>query len=714
VGLDLVLPDGHPVVGHVLWQLAQYGHPNPSPLLVGQEREPGLPVDQIPAVQHACYGLPNTVQFRLLQRRDRGLSEGPGTIRTMKNRFGFPRPLLRDQATVVPAPSSLSPPKHSRALALIRVTILAGSLALMLPGAWGHSVTVVEFAHLPAGLAVWQRHSLGIYRVCGPLSKLLYALPAHLAGVRIDYPPTFDSDVDFRPEWALGRIFQSQYLARYHDIYRWSRLLPVVVMLLGGCLICEWSTRLFGAWPGVVSLCQWCWMPPVLALGALVTSDTLAAVMLVLAARSYWAFLLKPRPAAALLAGLMLGMAQSTKYTLLVIYPCWAVLLAARAMQLRSVGTVQTQQGHPSPARLIVLGPAVLVISILVIDALYLFRGVGCRPEQLQPGLSSVFRDLSRLKEQPATAWLLSAPLPIPLEYLRGLDFQLADAERLQSAYLLGWSRPRGWWYWYVVAALIKIPLPALVLFAIVLVGSPRALRGCDPVLWAGACLLLPAAEVALTISATTGTGTNAAFRYLMPSLALLCVWAGRALSTSSKAGRAGVLALLFWLLFNAITALPDHLGWHNEIGWAWSRATGKPPLIGDSLDWGQDLARLSRWVARHSDKGSTLICVYGLGETEPYGLRPPTARTTSDPGDRAAYLAVSEEVLLGDHISNYVGVAGSNSVLSEPQRETLMRCHPVDRIGRTIRIYRLRDVDTETSSGRLPRSNSSAILQPK
>src|ERR1700677_2232133 len=91
---------------------------------------------------------------------------------------------------------------------LVRAMVLASSILLMLPGAWGHSVTAVEFSQLPAGLAAWQRHSLGIYRVCGPLSKLLYALPAHLAGIRVDYPESFDSDSGSRREWEVGHIFQ--------------------------------------------------------------------------------------------------------------------------------------------------------------------------------------------------------------------------------------------------------------------------------------------------------------------------------------------------------------------------------------------------------------------------------------------------------------------------------------------------------------------------
>ena len=150
-------------------------------------------------------------------------------------------------------------------IAWLRVAVLTSAVLLMLPGAWGHSVTVVEFVQLPAGLAAWQRQSLGVYRVCGPVSKLLYALPAYLAGVRVDYPESLGTDVQSRREWELGLMFQDQNLARYHNIYRWSRLLPILAMFLGGCLVSEWSTRLFGVWPGVLSLCVWCWMPPILA-----------------------------------------------------------------------------------------------------------------------------------------------------------------------------------------------------------------------------------------------------------------------------------------------------------------------------------------------------------------------------------------------------------------------------------------------------------------
>lgn len=603
------------------------------------------------------------------------------------------RNLPRRLLALCASPPSPSTPQGRRAIALARVAVLASSVALMLPGAWGHSVTVVEFAQLPAGLAAWQRGSLGVYRVCGPASKLLYALPAHLAGVRVDYPASFDADLRGRREWELGRLFQKQNREGYHSIYRWSRLMPILVTILGGCLVCEWSTRLFGTWPGIAAMSTWLWMPSVLAHGSLVTSDVLSAVVTLLAARSFWVFLLAPRPGSALLAGLALGLAVATKFTLLVLYPCWAVLVIGRAVQLRSTRAIESVERLNSPSRLLGLSMAVLVCSLAVMNSFYTFKGVGAPLADWRSGRSSLSGGVRWLGEQRATAWLLHAPMPVPSEYVRGLDFQLADAERPQTAYLLGRTRLGGWWYWYAIASLIKIPLPVLILFGVALMRVPSIVRGRGPIAWALLCLLFLALEMALMISAATGTGTNAAFRYIIPSLGLVCISVGCVWHFRSMVGRLALSGLLGWLAVNALVGVPDHLGWQNELGWIWGRLSGRPALIGDSLDWGQDIARLGDWVARHAQEGDTLIGIYGLGEGEPYGLRSPSSRTISDVDDLSVYLAVSEECLLGSNITNYVFIDNKTSQLSQYQCDVLLEVRPCDRVGRSIRIYRLRDL---------------------
>jgi hypothetical protein len=578
---------------------------------------------------------------------------------------------------------------------LVRALTLASAVALMLPSAWGHSATMVEYGHLPSGLAAWQRHSLGIYRVCGPLSRLLYALPVYLAGTRVDYPASFDADTQGRWEWQLGFLFQEQHPNRFHSIFRWSRILPGLVMILGGCLICEWATRLFGAWPGTASLCVCCWTPLVLGHGPLVTSDVISAAMLLLAARTFWAFVLGPGPMTAILAGLALGAAAATKFTLLVLYPCWLLILIARALAPRDKGAVQAPK-RPFAMGLAVGGVRILIISLILVDAIYLFQGVGFPISELREGRSSFFRNVGSFLDRPEAAWLLRIPSPVPREFIRGLDFQLAEGDREDTAYLLGQTRRGGWWYWYPVAALTKVPLPALAIFAIALFHVPRQMRESDRAFWAAVCTLVPAGEASLAIMATTGTGTNAAFRYMIPSVSVLCLWAGLAWRAGSRPIRVLVTGLLGWLAVNALFSCPDPLGWQNELGWAWERWTGRPPLIGDSLDWGQDLARLGAWTSRHSKEGSTAICLFGQGMGEPYGLSAPGVIPASASWRNATYLAVSANCLFGYAGVQGITVSGQFSPLTPEQLVLLLSREPDDRVGRTIRIYRTRSLIPE------------------
>ena len=581
----------------------------------------------------------------------------------------------------------------SRTVTWARVVVLATMTLLIAPGAWTHSATDVEFFELPAGLACWQRFELGPYRVCGPLSKLLYGLPAHASGLTVDAALLTDDDPRNRWETALGADFQSRNRERYHAIYRCSRILPLLVTLLGALLVCEWSTRLFGPWPGIVSLCAWCWSAPILGHGALVTSDVIAAVVAILAARSYWAFLARPGPTQAALAGLALGMAASTKFTLLILYPCWAALLVVRALWPADRLKERRMKLCVSSIRLFAFGLVAFGFSIVGIDVLYLFHGLGTRLSHFQ-ALSTLGVNLAWLGARPETAWILEIPLPIPLELLRGLDLQLWDVENLGSAYLLGRMRAGGWWYWYPVAALIKAPLSLLALFALAIGRSRAETSDLASVRWAGLCLLVPAAEIMISVATTTGTGTNAAFRYLIPGIGLLCVWAGRAASAGSRGMRIAIVGLLSWLGLNAILGVPDHLGWQNEIGWAWSRWSGRPALIGDSLDWGQDLARLGEWVKRHSAEGATLVCVHGAGRGDPYGLIPPAARPPADGDDGAAFLAVSENILFSYHPRGFgIPIDGRQSFLTREQCGSILGVERFERAGLSVRVYRLSDL---------------------
>ncbi|WP_157605081.1 glycosyltransferase family 39 protein [Schlesneria paludicola] len=462
--------------------------------------------------------------------------------------------------------------------------------------------------------------------------------------------------------------------------YRFKRPSLVLFQRPLTCVICEWSTQLFGPWPGIVSLIAWCWMPLILAHGSLVTSDVPAVVAALGAARCFWSFLLNPRPPTAMLSGALLGVAIATKYTLLILCPCWFCVLFYRY-----------SRGHQF-RQFAVLGCLMFSASIVTIDAFYLFQGVGFKLEILATGNSASSATLRSFASWPLFSWMLWIPLPLPIEFIRGLDFQLADVERSQAVYLLGEQRVGGWSFWYLIAAMVKVPIPIQALTWLAVVNIPSALSGNGFSRWAAICTIVPALEVTISIVLFTGTGTNASVRYLLPALALWCPWIGLALRPRTQVSKILVFGFVTWLGIGAFFESPDFLGWENELANVWCR--DRPAILGDNTDWGQDIASLGVWAASRSPSERMIVCVYGMGDTRAYGLRRPAALAISAASDQCDYLAISENILFGNGTQNCVCVDGQMGVVSHELRKSLQLRRPFHRIGHSIRIFKLTSGD--------------------
>src|SRR5438552_871922 len=52
--------------------------------------------------------------------------------------------------------------------------------------------------------------------------------------------------------------------------------------------------------------------------------------------------------------------------------------------------------------------------------------------------------------------WMSSIPIPLPRNYVVGIDLQRKDLEKShQPSYLRGEFREKGWWYYYIYALAI-------------------------------------------------------------------------------------------------------------------------------------------------------------------------------------------------------------------------------------------------------------------
>ena len=131
-----------------------------------------------------------------------------------------------------------------------------------------------------------------------------------------------------------------------------------------------------------------------------------------------------------------------------------------------------------------------------------------------------------------------SLPVPFPKNYVQGIDTQKVDFEHGMRSYLRGQWSERGWWYFYLYALAVKVPLGtwALVVLAMAITVFPgrRAVRWRDEIL-----VLLPLAVILILVSSQTGFSIH--FRYVVPIFPFLFIWASKAFCMSRA--RAGVLA---------------------------------------------------------------------------------------------------------------------------------------------------------------------------
>ncbi len=233
--------------------------------------------------------------------------------------------------------------------------------------------TVDEVVHMPAGITYWQKGTFRLYHHNPPLFKLVAALPVVMAHPETE--PLYERD------WWRSRdpsaITFAQWFAafnhsRYFELFQLARLTMPLFSIVGGLVVFAWSRRLYGVWAGLLSLALWVFCPNILAHARLITSDVCSTAMGAAATYIFWCYLHKPNWRWALAAGVALGLAQLSKFSMLLLYAIWPFLwivrlglVVPRGEWLRAVG------------KGVIHGLVIVSLSIATIDVGYLFEGVG-------------------------------------------------------------------------------------------------------------------------------------------------------------------------------------------------------------------------------------------------------------------------------------------------------------------------------------------------
>jgi hypothetical protein len=459
-----------------------------------------------------------------------------------------------------------------------------------------------------------------------PLARILIALPLR----HLD-PPQSDS--------RLGRgnelLERDGHYARTLARARRGNLLFLVIAIVA---VYAWGLR-FGPNVALLAAALASSLPPLLGHAGLATTDMALAALLPVVLLALDSWLTKPTPTRATLLGAAVGLAALAKYSVVLFLPVTALaLIVVRRPRIRLLQALSA-----------------VLVAWLIVWAGYRFD-TGTLADAYH-GHVDITSQVPHVIQQPFDWFRTHVAVPAPL-FFDGMALVSFHNRVGHPAYLFGEVRTDGWWYYFPVVLFFKTPLPFLIL----------ALCGAAILLRRRANLELVLMPLALLLAVLPGA-INIGVRHILPIYSLLCVvaavgaaelWRGRL--------RNAIGALLLWMFAGVALAHPDYLAWFNE-------AAGNHPeriAVDSNLDWGQDITRLARAVRKHHIETLSVLCLttvdfrgHGI-PAEPLlpGVRP------------QGWIAVSETALrLSPDAARY---------------RWLEDLQPVERIGRSIRLYRI------------------------
>jgi hypothetical protein len=578
-----------------------------------------------------------------------------------------------------------------RLVVVVYLIVLALMLGLM--GA-RKAPTFDEFGHLPSGISHWRWGTFDLYRVNPPLIRMLAATPAVFGSdMTIDANMLRDGPYD-RPEFAAGQQFHQKLQAKSFWQFTLARWACIPLSLIGAYVVYCWSQKAYGNTPALIALTIYCFCPNVLAWGSAITPDAGAAAIGCAAGFAYWRWWYEPSWKRAVVAGGIMGLAELTKSTWIILYPlCLTLWFLRLTISSRIDKNTNTQAASPvvSVVKELWQLSVVLILPLYILNAGYGFedsfrqlkefhfisRSLGGPDAHNVPG--NRFRD----------SFLGELPVPVPANYLRGIDIQKYDFEVGLWSYLRGEWKKGGWWYYYIYAFLLKTPLGIqllLVLTILLTVVDPRYRRD-----WRSEIVMLaPSVGVFLIVSSQTGFSRY--YRYVLPALPFLYIWiskVGLVFAGKSRALKALVGGCLVWSIISTLSIFPFTLSYFNEL--AGGPRNGWKYLVDANIDWGQDLLELKTWYDRHPEARPFHLNYEGWADPKIAGIdfQPfpkelfPGANQEPDPvtsGPQLGWYAISAHRLAGFREFDRDGL----------EFTYLQRFQPTAMAGYSIYIYHL------------------------
>ena len=549
---------------------------------------------------------------------------------------------VSDSLTSIDPPSSRADAKHW----LIVAALLVLFYGLALSATLDKCTCYDEIAHLTAGYSYWLFNDYRLQPENGNLPQRWAALP--LLTTRPTFPDREQLIWQHAHVWKVGREFFYKLGNDADRLLLQGRAMMALLGVALGLLVYGYARRLFGPGAGLLSLALFVLCPNLLAHAPLINSDMAACLFFLASLAAIWWVLHEFTWARFAVSSLILGGLFLAKFSAVIMVPVMVLLALLRVLD-----------GRPLPVRLWGAWPGTFVLRRQqgeVFLGLFLLQGIAvlCLIWAFFGFRYSAFHDYRQdVDEFHAGGWetVAGINLPegsldailwarqhqvLPEAYIFGFTHTLGKSQS-RHGFLNGATAINGWRSFFPYAFLVKTPLSNFVVFALAILSvrvlwKPSAWRES----WRGFYDTAPL-WIFLVVYWVIAINSrlNIGHRHILPTYSVMYVLAGSAacwLVRSNDDGQrprpglkrglgALLLAALAWTAFEATLAWPNYLAYFNQV--IGGPRYGYRHLVDSSLDWGQDLPALKRWLDRYNPVGRepVRLAYFGMGLPEYYGI---------------------------------------------------------------------------------------------
>ncbi|QDU64537.1 Dolichyl-phosphate-mannose-protein mannosyltransferase [Planctomycetes bacterium Pan216] len=468
----------------------------------------------------------------------------------------------------------------------------------------------------------------------GALPVLLANVPAAMTVERTSRPSEWRGSPDDPPVNALARLISSLLVG-----------LPLVV------IVYTWLLVRRGYLGATIGGAMMAFSPTVLAHASLASTDACFALATLVSLAALAAWYRKPTPPRFLLAGATIGLAISSKYSGVFLFPVLLFVLLPRMWE-RSSSTGWRRfvaVGWMTGARLVLVA-ALAGLVVWATDGFSFSGPLKTVPVEETPANSPWVKVLGN---GPTASWIMDAAhrrLQRP-SVVAAVIFRWLHNRRGHPAFLMGERSMEGWRWYFPLAWIVKSTIPEFLLSLAIVPLLVVALRSnIDEEVALGQTRFVWLVAGGVFWVMVCMARVNIGQRYLLVlypltfliGIDLLClVWRWRQRWLLVVGG-----LLMTAQVASAVAIAPHYLAYFSPL--VGGAPQGRHYLVDSNIDWGQDLPALRSELERLG-YDRPLLAYFGSADPEGYGLDV-TMFPTVEEGqlDRFDVIAISASKLQG------------------------------------------------------------------